>query len=448
MRDTSVNLTANQVFGVKKAYELINYIEREGIDDIFLNSLVNGKHVSLYGASKTGKSSLIERHIGNAERLYVQCSPNWGYADFIDGLLNAAYGRTQQTIETIEDRQSTTSTGFGVRAKTAGWSARLERDFTKNTRQVVRNVDSRTYNLVNHGDLVRLFEDLGFGRSKDYSDNLFIIVDDFHKLSDDAQTSISNLAKMVFDNANVVLICVGIWAEEQKLSSLCPELLGRCEEINCNVWSKDNLELVAENGSAMLNISFPEGFGSAVAKEACGSVFIVQEACAEACRQVGIDQASPTPMKIEATLNAINIVKNVANRTCNFTDFHNRIMHFSKSRNLEVLYVYKIIINQFASDRGVYTMNRIQSKIESEYPRFQFDPGFAINACLKLNAFLSSINMKSIIEVHKNLQGRFILTVIDGTFILWLRGRKAGLLDEIEERIIVHQRLARASRAN
>lgn len=443
MRDSSALLSANQVFGVKKAYELINYIEREGVDDTFFNSLVNGKHVSLYGASKTGKSSLIERHIGDAEKLYIQCSPNWEYRDFIDALLNAAYGRTEQTTEVTEERRS--STKIGIDSKNiAPWPIRLEQGFSKDHHRIVRKVDSRVYNLTNPGDFVRFFKDLGFGRSKDYTDNLHVVIDDFHKLTDEAQTAVSNLAKMVFDNSNVVFICVGIWAEEQKLSSLCPELLGRCEEINCNVWSINNLELVAENGGAMLNISFPDGFGAAVAKEACGSVFIVQEACAEACRQIGVDQASSTPIKIDATINAINLVKKVANRTCNFTDFHNRIMHFCKHRNLEVLYVYKIIINQLASDRGIYTMNRLQSKIESEYPKFEFEPGFALSASLKLYSFLKSINMTSIIDLHKNSQGRFILSLIDRTFILWLRGRKAGLLDEIEERITVHQRLARA----
>lgn len=445
MRDSSALLTANQVFGVKKAYELINYIEREGVDDTFFNSLVNGKHVSLYGASKTGKSSLIEKHIGDAEKLYIQCSPNWGYGEFIDALLNAAYGRIEQTTEVTEELRTVKELGIGSKKGIAGWPIRLEQGFSKDHRRVVRKVDSRVYNLTNPGDFVRFFEDLGFGRSKDYADNLHVVIDDFHKLTDEAQTAVSNLAKMVFDNSNVVFICVGIWAEEQKLSSLCPELLGRCEEINCNVWSINNLELVVENGGAMLNISFPDGFGAAVAKEACGSVFIVQEACAEACRQVGIDQASTTPVKIEATINAINLVKKVANRTCNFTDFHNRIMHFCKHRNLEVMYVYKIIINQLASDRGIYTMNRLQSKIESEYPKFQFEPSFALQACLKLNSFLKQINMTSIIELHKNAQGRFTLSLIDRTFILWLRGRKSALLDEIEERIAAHQRLARAS---
>lgn len=435
------SLTANQVFGVKKSYELINYIERPDIDGTFVEALVNGKHVSLYGASKTGKSSLIEKHVGDAERLYIQCSKDWKYDDFIDSLLNVVYGRQEQSTEIVKEIADTTNASGKIGGSAGGFSTQLSRDFFKSERSVVRIIDQKKYNLLNLGDLIRLFDDIGFGKSTELKSNLFIVIDDFHRLSDDAQIKIANVAKMLFDNVNVVLICVGIWAEEHKLSSLCSELMGRCEEINCNVWGSEQLEEVAEQGSRMLNIEFPKGFSEATAKLSCGSVFIVQECCAEACRQLNVTYAKNKLTVLSDTVNAHLIIKKVASRACNFTDFHNKLMYFCK-QNLEVLYVYRIILNQYASSIMNYEMEKLQSKIEAGHPTFRFDSYFAHNACLKLNQFLRSRNFVSILEVHRNRRGRQIITLIDRTFLLWLRGRKQELLDDIDRQIDIHQRLS------
>ncbi|EAQ30535.1 hypothetical protein NAP1_07145 [Erythrobacter sp. NAP1] len=447
MRQQSERLTANQVFGVKKAYELINYIERRDVDDLFIDSLQNGKHVSLYGASKTGKSSLIERHVGRSERLYIQCLHAWTYEQFIDALLNVAYGRTEQISETEEERVNEKNARANLGASSGDFRIDVGGSNKKTHTQIIRTIDSRKYDLLNPGDMLRFFEELGYGRDRGYDENLYIVVDDFHQLSEHAQTKIANTAKMLFDNANVVFICVGIWAEEQKLASLCTELLGRCVEINCNVWTKTDLVEVVENGAAMLNLTFPDGFAESVAKESCGSVFIVQEACSEACRQVGVSDAPAELLKVTQTLNASTIVRRVADRHCNFTDFHNKLMGFCrKERQMPALYIYRLVLKLYASSRGLFTSRQIQSKIESDFQDYRFNDLFAREAMHTLREFLYSQNFTSIIDIYSDNRNKFKLSLVDKTFTLWLRGRKNELLADVDERIHIHQRLSRSER--
>ena len=47
----------HEVFGVSRDTPL-TYVERESVDKKFVNSLARGKHITVYGGSKQGKTSL------------------------------------------------------------------------------------------------------------------------------------------------------------------------------------------------------------------------------------------------------------------------------------------------------------------------------------------------------------------------------------------------------
>lgn len=431
--DTEVT-KVGQVFGVKKAYELVNYIEREGVDNVFIEALDDGKHVALFGASKTGKSSLLEQHVGEQEKLYLQCSHKWAFKDFVDALLNAAYGHSDTDIVPDDGTGRMVSAKTGITIDTKVIEASLKRDFTKKGQKIFRKIDKSKYVLTNHTDLVRFFQDLGYGKAAGKSSMLYIVIDDFHRLDTLTQEEVASVAKMVFDNANVVFICVGIWAEENKLSSLCSELMGRCVDVNCNLWPAQCLMEVIGKGSDLLNIEFPDGFAEAVAKSAHGSVFIVQEACAEACRHLGIREAFPTKITIDKTINADLIVKRVTERDCNFTDFHNKILALRES-DYPVLYVYAAMLSLTTGASPAVDMTRMQQKIEELFPTKTFGRHFAHNACTQFASLARERNFGKLFDFYRDTDGRFRFKLVDSTFKFWLKGRRSHFLNDVKDRL-------------
>jgi hypothetical protein len=428
-----MKLKVSEVFGVRKAYELHNYVVRQGIDDAFLLALEVGKHVSVFGSSKTGKSSLIEKNIGDAERLFVQCSNHWSYNDFIDAVLHAAFGRVETTSSFQTEETGESDAGVRFTSNLPYLKGALGAFFKKRASRVINTKDNNTYDLENPGDFVRLFSNLGYGRPGERSKSIYLIIDDFHRLKDEIQEKIAILSKMLFDNVNVVVIVVGIWAEENKLSSLCSELMGRCVDINCNIWSNENLIDVISNGCAMLNIEFPAGFAESIAKQSFGSVFIVQESCQEACRLVQIFEAQTEKVIIEKTINASEIVNNVTSSQCNFTDFHNKMTKLDGQDTI-ALFPYSIMLEK--SGNQSLDMESLMSIFLAKFDTFEFERHFAENSCRRLDEIIQERNLGKIFDFHLDSRSkRYCISLVDPTLRFWLKGRRKHFTPDILDRI-------------
>ncbi|MCR2833310.1 hypothetical protein [Parerythrobacter lacustris] len=353
----------------------------------FIDALHARKHVSVFGASKTGKSSLIEKQVGINERLYVQCSENFTVEQFNDALLEAIYGRSD--VEKLQESEvaTTRTTEGGIRVNSTNILASFRQNFAKNDRTVFRITDKKIYDLDNLGDCRTLFQDISHSRDPIGDDDIFLIIDDFHKASRKTQRWLANVAKMLFDNTRVVFIFVGVWVEDKILTALCPELSGRVEDINCNIWSKDDLLQVVLNGCDRLNIRFPDGFAETVVRESNGSVYILQEACKEACKIAGIREKSADCEVITKDLNGTKIVKETALKHCNFTDVHGELLNVDRD-NRSILFIYHAMISRNAKSSPLIDMQGLQKRIETNFSDLNFDKNFSYNACVKFGAYI------------------------------------------------------------
>jgi hypothetical protein len=426
-------MRVTDVFGVRKAYELNNYVVREGIDDAFISALEVGKHVSVFGASKTGKSSLIEKNVGSAERLCVQCAFDWTYDDFIDAILHAAFGRVETESTTEKETQSDVDGGVKIQSQISQLQIALGKSFKRRSTRIVRTKDNHTYNLENSGDFVRLFSDLGYGQGAERDKTLYLVIDDFHRLPDGIQEKIASLAKMLFDSSNVVLIVVGIWVEENKLSSLCAELMGRCVDINCNLWSNDNLLEVVNNGCQMLNVEFPQGLPESIVRYSYGNVFVVQESCKETCNVANIRESQENTTVIEKTINALEIVNIVTSRECNFTDMHNKLLRIEGS-DIKVLFPYAIMLDKVGNQ--AIDMDSLAALISTKFDKYKFDSHFAENSCRRFSELIRERNLGKVFDFSRDSRsGRYKIELVDKTLRFWLKGRRNQFIQEIRDRI-------------
>ncbi len=81
--------TLEEVFGTSRTIPL-NYIERDGVDNIFKEGLLRQKHIVIYGSSKQGKTCLRKKHIDDEKLITIVCLNSWTIAQLNEQILKQA----------------------------------------------------------------------------------------------------------------------------------------------------------------------------------------------------------------------------------------------------------------------------------------------------------------------------------------------------------------------
>ena len=79
----------DEVYGISRDVPL-NYIERESVDGAFRKNLRRGKHITIFGSSKQGKTCLRKHCLNISEYIVVQCSNKWTLSDLNAHILKQA----------------------------------------------------------------------------------------------------------------------------------------------------------------------------------------------------------------------------------------------------------------------------------------------------------------------------------------------------------------------
>src|SRR5215467_2509915 len=64
------------VFGVSKQ-RVLSYLERDAVDGFFKKALASDCHIVVYGSSKQGKTSLVDKNLPYNSNVVVSCTPKF-----------------------------------------------------------------------------------------------------------------------------------------------------------------------------------------------------------------------------------------------------------------------------------------------------------------------------------------------------------------------------------
>ncbi len=67
-------MNLSDVFGVSKQ-RVLSYLERAAVDGYSVKALASDKHIIVYGSSKQGKTSLVDKHLPYEKNVLVSCTP-------------------------------------------------------------------------------------------------------------------------------------------------------------------------------------------------------------------------------------------------------------------------------------------------------------------------------------------------------------------------------------
>lgn len=267
------------VFGVSNKH-VASYIERKDVDLRFLEGLNTNKHIVVFGASKQGKTALINKHLDSENFITVNCSPQTMLIDIYKSILRQL--GFEFKVESTKKQKATIGAETSIKAKVkipflgsgdAGLSGKGESSKEKTT-----SYHTIEYNLSLPQDMSEILKTINF--------NSRIILENFHYLNENTQRDLAFHLRS-FEDSNILFIILGIWREKNRLTQFNGDLQDRIIEVPVEPWLNDEFKKVAKLGGDLLMVSF-DNIIDDIIENSFGSIGVFQELCKEACLAANI----------------------------------------------------------------------------------------------------------------------------------------------------------------
>lgn len=141
--------------------------------------------------------------------------------------------------------------------------------------------------------------------------NIPLIVDDFHYIDRNVQSSIVRALKSPIMHG-LPVIFIAIPSRKFEVIKVEREMTGRIEMFEIPSWSVDELIEIANKGFRELNIDLHESIKLTMAKEAMGSPHLMQEFCREFCIKNRIEKKAKRLLTIDNNTNLMPIFTEIA----------------------------------------------------------------------------------------------------------------------------------------
>ncbi|WP_280209158.1 hypothetical protein [Nocardia cyriacigeorgica] len=240
-----------------------SHVEQEM--DRFLED--SGKILNIYGASKSGKTCLVERKLSRDTCIWIQGQEINSLPDFWEKLgyrlsVEASKIKSRSTTEALQE------------------SGRFTGGIPRVFQAEVGSSDTSSYGTDEKEEYSTDFPSRV--RDKLAQRRLPIVIDDFHYISDDCRVSIVRALKSIVRESPVILVAVPSSAFDVIAAE--SEMRGRVWTLEVPPWSLAELTEISDRGFELLNIEDPGGVAGQLAHSSYASPFIMQQLCLDLVR--------------------------------------------------------------------------------------------------------------------------------------------------------------------
>ncbi|HEX4156035.1 MAG TPA: hypothetical protein VHY48_10515 [Acidobacteriaceae bacterium] len=266
-------LRATEVF-TPGAFPVHTYVERsqEGFESALADALATpGQVVSLSGPSKSGKTVLVEKVVGQDQLIPVSGvsirHPDDVWRKVLDWMdlpmsstVTNTYGVAGET-----ELSAKGSVGFKFVAKgEAGGRGQIGGSFEKSAEEVR---DRRGLPQV----------------VSEIADSDFVVlIDDFHYMPRDVQSEVAKSLKEAV-RLNIKIVAAAVTHRGDDLLRANSELRGRVRSVDLRYWSADELTAIARTGFGVLNADLSQTILQQFVTESAGSPQLMQLLCLNTC---------------------------------------------------------------------------------------------------------------------------------------------------------------------
>lgn len=428
MKDKKLKFKTEDVFGVRK--DLVeSYIERPKVDGVFLKAKDQDRHIVIYGASKQGKTALIQKHIEEEDMIKISCSPKMGtseiYKSIVRGLGIQLKESTQR--EKGANGEVTLKTSFQAMIPFVG-GTKAEIAATKgNTLKELITHREIPVNFEIAQDIIYLLNEVKIQK--------YIVLENFHYLDNDTQSDLA-FDLRAFQEQGVRFIILGIWKEKNKLNQFNGDLVDRIIDVPVEPWEEADFIAVIDKGSNLLNIKIDEKLRSEIINKSFRNIGIVQELCKELCLQYDIIEKSSNMNILDDISKLYNSIEIKAE---SYSSRHLRTLESiaahgsSRDKGLYLpYYLVRVIVEADLTEllSGI-TKTALQEKIKAiHYRGDDVRISDMTNLLQKLSEVQSKKKIIPPIFDYDTLTSR--LRIIDSTLLFFLNSKSKGdILSEI-----------------
>jgi hypothetical protein len=263
----------------------------------------------------------------------------------------------------------------------------------------------------------------------------FIVLEDFHYLPIETQKDFSVALKAFHEQSSLCFMVVGVWLEESRLTVYNGDLTGRVIGINADKWSKSELGEVIEAGEHLLNIRFTDSFKNAVLSGCLDSVYIVQEACYQACINQNIHFTQDKPVDVGDGIDVKEIIREVVNQqTGRYNSF---ITQFTAGFQDTTLQMYKWLLYPVLTAPTEKLEEGLRYREMRDILRARHPEGAALN----LGNLTQALQATASLQVKKDIkpivldydQTNLRLNVVDRGFLIWIENQDRSELLELAD---------------
>jgi hypothetical protein len=376
-----------------------------------------GKLCLLTGSSKTGKTTLYRKILQERklEALVVRCDETLNAEDFWRCPLEIIDFRR---IQSIEKSQEVETSGEAKIGGTIGWNwlAGLIGEITLGVKENHSETKIREKILArpSPSHLIPLLK----------KSNAFLVVEDFHYLSEETQRQIFQQWK-VFTDEQVSVIVVGTTHHASDLAYANPDLLGRIMQIDLKRWVEDDLKKIALKGFEFLEIVAPMPAVQEIARESVGLPIIMQQTCAQLFINKGYYELKKgDSISKFSKMDAYLALHKVASTGyAQFEDWYEKLVTGARKKARRYN-TYEFVLSTFIQDPLKFSLKRHELDERLNKLPVQEDklpPAGSITSTL--NA-ITGIQKRSGFELLEWSQRNKTLYVLEPAFLFYLRWRQ------------------------
>lgn len=414
------------VYGITRDVPL-NYIPRDDVDGLLVDSLTRDRHLVIFGSSKQGKTCLRKWNLEEDDYVAVTCSNRWDLAQLHAAILKqAGYIVEQSTTKTVAGTNKI-SAKFGATVNLGVTKVAAEAGGEKQTEDTAQVVTAPLeLDPADVNDIIMALNRISFARH--------VVLEDFHYLPEETQKDFAVALKAFHEHSKYCFIVVGVWLDENRLIQFNGDLTGRVIAINADKWSEAELLRVIEKGEQLLNFTFDAVFKKELLSGCLENVYILQESCYRACDAAGVYSTLPQCQMIGTGVRAAETIRSVvesqsARYNAFLTNFATGFMKTQLEMYRWLLYpVLCATTDQLERGLMYNTINRL---LKEKHPQgADWNPGNLSQALLAAASLQVKQNIKPIILDYN--QSRRRLDVVDRGFLVWLsQQNKAELLQDL-----------------
>ncbi|EFE55468.1 hypothetical protein PROVRETT_05757 [Providencia rettgeri DSM 1131] len=408
-----------------------NYVTRKAIDDKFVEALMQETHVVVYGSSKQGKTSLRKKNLLPDDYIDVTCSNNWKLEDLHVAILKKiGYQVSTSTSKTL---RGTSKIKLSIKIPFISKAALdINGDIAKTINKKNLELDPQDVN-----DIITSLNEVNFKK--------IIVIEDFHYLPEQTQIDFSVALKAFHESSKLSFVIVGVWLEEDKLTTFNGDLAGRIVSINADRWEESDFHQLFANSERLLHIKFDEKFKKNVIEMCNGSVFLAQQLCYQACEIENVNTIQSQSKIIGKQFSVEEKIQKLINEQ--YSRYFKFLTDFSSGFDQTPLELYKWILYVLLTVEKKYLEigipeAAVKRLIQEKHPQKTGASSKKLNQALRKSVDLQvKISIKPIVFEFDASSAR--IKIVDKPFILWRSYQDinelydyADLTDDLKSKII------------